>query len=637
MVSFIKADAIKCTQPNKVRMKGFIGKRFEANRLNRLRLQEEYFLLWPFQEHCPIGYGYHQPHPDITLGDWHGEFLGTWVSAASLTAWNTSDEELCKKIDILVRNWLATQKEDGYLGTYDEKDRWKSWDVWVQAHDLIGLLTYYHYTGREDILKAAIRVADRVLKDFGPGKRPLHKTGPHRGMASSAILEPLIWLYWETGDKRYLEFGRWLVDEDWEQPDGPRLISSLLSGLGVAGTPCPKGVEMLIDFAGLLELYRATGEERYLKTVLVAWEDIVRNHLYITGSASTGEYFTPDFVLRNDGVFRIGETCVTMGWIYLNLSLGKLTGEARFFDMVEQSLYNHLLGAQSPDGRGWAYYVGLRDSKRYRWHTDPECCPSRGTRMLALMPLYVFGVDNEGIVVNFYEKSEATLTLNSGVEVKIEQETSYPFDGEVLLKFALKEPSYFTVRLRLPGWCEKYEVRLNDEPIETLVDARGYIVVDRVWCNGDTLRMNMDMPVRVVIDKFGNNLRVAFMRGPLVFAADSSYLPERCLLDDIVVLLDPIEPAKNIRVLKDENMDTVHLVVPVIFVEPNKSRDAWRGERYCVLTRRNGEKKITKHIELVPFFEAGNKDPICYLGGVSRHIEPVINITYQVWLPYIWA
>ncbi|MEO0252435.1 MAG: beta-L-arabinofuranosidase domain-containing protein, partial [candidate division WOR-3 bacterium] len=207
-------------------MRGFIGKRFEANRLNRLRLQEEYFLLWPFQEHCPIGYGYHQPHPEITLGDWHGEFLGTWVSAASLTAWNTSDEELCKKIDILVRNWLATQKEDGYLGTYDEKDRWKSWDVWVQAHDLIGLLTYYHYTGREDILKAAIRVADRVLKDFGPGKRPLHKTGPHRGMASSAILEPLIWLYWETGDKRYLEFGRWLVDEDWEQPDGPRLISS---------------------------------------------------------------------------------------------------------------------------------------------------------------------------------------------------------------------------------------------------------------------------------------------------------------------------------------------------------------------------------------------------------------------------
>jgi DUF1680 family protein len=180
----VKVDVVKCPRPNKVRIKGFVGKRFEASRLNRLRHQEEYHLLWPFQEHCPIGYGYHQPHPEIALGDWQGEYMGTWVSAASLTAWNTGDEELRKKIGALVKDWLATQEEDGYLGTYDEKDRWKSWDVWIQAHDIIGLLTYYHYTGDEEALKASIRVADRVLKDFGPGKKFLHTTGPHRGMAT---------------------------------------------------------------------------------------------------------------------------------------------------------------------------------------------------------------------------------------------------------------------------------------------------------------------------------------------------------------------------------------------------------------------------------------------------------------------
>jgi len=628
----VKPDVMQCPQPDKVRMKGFVGKRFEGSRLNRLRNQEEYHLLWPFKEHCPIGYGYHQPHPEITLGDWQGEFIGTWVSAASLTAWNASDEKLRKKIDEIVKEWLATQEEDGYLGTYDEKDRWKSWDVWIQANDLIGLLTYYRYTGKKEILKAAIRVADRVLKDFGPGKRPLHKTGPHMGMASSAILEPIIWLYWETGDKRYLEFGRWLVDEDWEKPGGPAISSSLLKKRSVASVANAKGAEMLIDLTSMLELYRATGEDRYLKPALIAWEDIVKHHLYITGSASTGEHFTSDFVLRNDGLFRLGETCVTMTWIYFNMSLGRLTGEARFFDMVEQALYNHLLGAQSPDGRGWAYYMGLRDSKRYRWHTDPDCCPSRGTRALALMPLYVFGIDNDGIVVNLYEPSEATLTLRSGLEVKLELEGNYPFDEEIRLKISPREPSRFTLRLRLPGWCRNYELKLNGELQEVSVDERGYLVIDRLWRAGDVLDMKMEMPVRVVVDELGNNLRVAFTRGPLVFAADSSYLPERRLLDDIVVLLDAEDPVKNIRVVKGK--DSVHLIVPVVFVNPKKGDAVWKEkERYYELAACDGEETL-ENIELVPFFEAGNRDPKCYRDGVSRCGEPITNVTYQVWLPY---
>jgi len=627
-------DVIECPQPSNVQMKGFVGKRFEASRLDRLSRQEEYHLLWPFQEHCPIGYGYHQPHREITIGDWQGEFIGSWVSAASLTAWNTGDQKLRGKIDTLVKDWLATQDEDGYLGTYDEEDRWKSWDVWVQAHDIIGLLTYYRHTGKEDVLKAAIRVAERVLKDFGPGKRTLHSTGPHCGMASSAILEPIIWLYWETGDKRFLEFGCWLVDEDWEEPDGPSINSSLLKGRGVAGVGNAKGVEMLTDFAGIVELHRATGEERYLKPLLIAWEDIVQHHLYITGSASTGEYFPADFVLRNDGLFRIGETCVTMAWIYLNMSLGRLTGKARFFDMVEQALYNHLLGAQSPDGRGWAYYMGLRDSKRYRWHTDPECCPSRGVRALALTPLHVFGVDNDGIVINLYEPAEATLILRSGVEVRVEQESDYPFDGKVHLRLGIREPVRFKVRLRLPGWCMNYQLSLGGKRQQALPDDRGYLAVDRVWRSGDVVELEMEMPVRVVVDELGNNLRVAFVRGPIVFAADSSYLPERRLLDDVVVLLDPADPAKNISVMRSEDSDTVHLAVPTVFVDPRKGEEVWKErERYYELADYNGDRKV-QNMELVPFFEAGNRDPDCYKDGVSRHSEPALNVTYEVWLPY---
>ncbi|MBE0699687.1 MAG: glycoside hydrolase family 127 protein, partial [Anaerolineaceae bacterium] len=447
------ADAIRKSAPDAVQLKGLIGSRFEGSRKNRLNHQEENHLLWPFRDHCPVGWHPDIPqHPDLR-GDWHGEFMGTWVDAAVLTAWNAADAPLRQKVDAMVADWLATQSPDGYLGTYDEADRWKSWDVWVQAHDIIGLLSFYHFTGKKEILDAAVRIADRVLQDFGPNKRSLRETGPHMGMASSAFLEPLIWIYWETGEVRFLEFGRWLVESDWEGEGGPQIISAILGGLGVAGTANSKGIEMLTDFAGLLELYRATGEDRYLQTILIAWEDIVSHHLYITGSASTGEYFPKDFGLHNEGIYMIGETCVSMGWLYLNLSLGRLTGDARFFDMAEQTLYNHLMAAQSPDGRLWIYYLGLRDSKRFCWHTDPECCPSRGVRAIAQMPTHTFGLLDDGIAVNFYDSAQARLPLPSGRQVRMAVDTEYPLDGNITLRMALDESEMFTLRLRLPGWC----------------------------------------------------------------------------------------------------------------------------------------------------------------------------------------
>jgi len=259
MIVPVVEDVIRRPSPNSVKMKGLVGKRFELNRLNRLRHQEEDHLLFPFHEHCPVGMNHpDRPRQEIE-GDWQGEYIGTWLDAAILTAWNAEDEELQAKIEAMVNDWLSTQEDDGYLGTYDDKDRWKSWDVWVQAHDLIGLLSYYWFTGKKNILEAAIRVADRVLQDFGPGKRYLYPTGPHGGMASSSFLEPLVWLYRETAEERYIEFARWLVDIDWEQPDGPRIISSLMAGRGVAGTANAKGIEMLICFAGLVELYREQG------------------------------------------------------------------------------------------------------------------------------------------------------------------------------------------------------------------------------------------------------------------------------------------------------------------------------------------------------------------------------------------
>jgi DUF1680 family protein len=619
--------------PDAVHLNGLLGSRFEGSRLNRLRHQEEEHLLWPFQEHCAVGfYPNHQQKPGIR-GDWPGEFMGTWLDAAILTSWNANDAELRLKIDHLVKDWLATQQSDGYLGTYDEADRWKSWDIWIQAHDMIGLFSYYRLTKQPEILQAAVMVADRVLKDFGKGKRGVRETGPHMGMASSAFLEPLVWLYQETGKEDYLEFARWLVDEDWEADKGPKIVSTILKGKGVAECGNSKGIEMLIDFAGLLELYRATGEKRYLQTIEMAWEDIVAHHLYITGSASTGEFFPKDFVLRNEGVYQIGETCVSMGWMYLNLSLARLTGDGKFYDMAEQTLYNHLLGAQSPDGRNWVYYMGLRDSKRFRWHTDPECCPSRGVRAIAQLPTHAYTLTDAGIDVNFYDRSEASLPAKGGKTVQLHMETEYPYDGKVTLSMQMNEPAEFNLRLRLPGWCSEFTLKVNGQPVQQLNAESGYLSIHSMWQPGDQVELALEMPARVVVDTLGNSGRVAITRGPLVFAADQNYLPATLLLENVTVLLDRENPSLNIRVEPGKTGST-HLFVRRLSTRPEAVSELWREkERYKAITG-GAVHTESQEIELVSFMEAGTSDPRQYREGIQPNSEPVTHISYQVWLPY---
>jgi DUF1680 family protein len=630
-----RSDRFHRPAADAVHMRGLLGERFAASRANRLLPHEDDFLAWPFEEHCPVGINHpDRPHPELTKGDWQGEFMGTWIDSAVLTAWNADDPSLRTKVDRLVARWTAAQEPDGYLGTYDEKDRWESWDVWVQAHDILGLLSYAARSGSATALAAARRVADRVLADFGPGKRLLH-TGPHGGMASSAILEPMIWLYWQTGDDLYLDFGRWIVDENWEAEGGPAISRSLLAGRGVAQTGNAKAAEMLICFTGLVELYRATGDEKYLAPVLIGWQDIVEHHLYITGSASTGEYFQTNYALRNDGFLMLGETCVSMTWLYLNLSLGRLTGEAKYFDMVEQTLYNHLLGAQSADGRGWAYYLGLRDSKRYRWHTDPDCCPSRGTRALAQMPTHVVSLTDDGVAMNFYEAMQAELEIPGTGIVRLTQAGGYPFAGAIELQVDPETPSRFVLQLRRPGWCKSSQVWVNDQIVEPEAADSGYLRLDREWRAADRVRIEFAMPARVVADRDGNMGQVAFVRGPLVFAADSADLPPRRLLDDVIVSLDPVTPAKGVGVETSPDGGPVKLAVSLASVKPQLGDGFWSvRERYDDVAG-PGEIKMNGSLRLVPFFLAGNREESSFRHEIASPREAVTDATFQVWLPYL--
>ncbi len=171
------------------------------------------------------------------------------------------------------------------------------WDVWSHKYNLIGLLTYYQYTGNRPALDCCRKMADLLIATF-PGKKSILAAGTHVGMAATSVLEPVVLLYRFTGDARYLEFARYIV-KSWDEPGGPAIAASLRAGKGVNKTANGKAYEMLSNLVGLCELARATGDRSLLQPVRNAWNDIVENRLYITGSASAGEHFQGDHVLPN--------------------------------------------------------------------------------------------------------------------------------------------------------------------------------------------------------------------------------------------------------------------------------------------------------------------------------------------------
>jgi hypothetical protein len=456
---------------------------------------------------------------------WDGEHVGKWLHAATLAWANTGDAVLRQKLDRTVTELLKCQLEDGYLGTYLEKDRWTEWDVWAHKYNLIGLITYMRYTGNTEPLPACRRMADLLCRTFGaePGQRDIIRAGHHVGMAPTSVLEPMVLLYRLTGETRYLEFSRYIL-QAWEQPNGPHIVSTLISAKRVDKVGNGKAYEMLSCLNGALEYYRTVGGGRQiLDACLNAWQDIVEKRLYLTGAASYHELFHDDYDLPNNG--NVGETCVTVTWLQFNSQLLRLTGEARFAEQLERVVLNQLFGAQRPDCAAWGYYVQMEGKKPYSDTLDGHCCLSSGPRGVALIPGFAATTDADGVVMNLYDQSTANLSLHDGTEIALDVETEYPAKGKIVItmRTAAREP--FAVKLRVPEWCRETSLAVNGATVETAA-SRGYRVIRRTWAGGDRIELNVKLEPRLIVGDHANRGNVALLYGPLVLAADESLLAE---------------------------------------------------------------------------------------------------------------
>jgi len=580
------ADVQDFQIPDRVHLgSGLVGERVQGNEAARLAQVDTTRLLE----------GYKQRPGRQT---WDGEHVGKWLHAATLAWVNTGDPALRRKLDETVALLCSYQLPDGYLGTYLPEKRWTSWDVWAHKYNLLGLLTYIRYTGNTAPLETCKRMGDLLCRSFGtgPGQLDIIRSSGHVGMASTSVLEPMVLLYRFTGEQRYLDFCRYILGA-WEQPHGPQIVSRLLAGKGVNEVGNAKAYEMLSCLNGLLEYYRITGDARYLEATRHAWQDIVDKRLYITGTASTAEYFRADYDLPNTG--NVGETCVTVSWLQFNAHLLRLTGEARFADQLERTVLNQLLGAQRPDCRAWGYYIEMAGFKPYSETFDANCCLSSGPRGVALLPTFAVTTDSTGVVFNLYSAGDANLTLHDGTSVDLLVHTHYPAEEAVGIAVQLAQPKEFAIKLRVPDWAHGATIRINKQATALEVGADGYAILRRTWQGGDTIELTLPMEVRAIIGEHTNAGKAAFSRGPLILAL-AGY---------------PLSPGKKMH-----RVDSLALADPKNFKTERHTKSDGSSELLLTVLARDPWNPLHNFnpagFPLVPFAEAGGQGE-----------------AYNVWIP----
>ena len=507
--------------PGAVRLGGFLGQSVDDCIRSGIGAQDVAALVAPFRVR------------DETWS-WRTEFWGKWFTSAAWAWRYNQDPAMRRKLDEAVAGLLATQTPDGYIGTYREEARLSNWDVWGRKYVLLGLLSYHELTGDAAALAAAVRSADYLMKTIGPGKyRSINDTGRWNGLASGSILEPVVRLYRATGEKCYLEFAQWIVGQ-WGEYDGPRLVDQALQGVPVLEMfpkplPAPtsyahygqsKAYEMMSCYEGLEELHRQTGEPTWRTAVERLVANVRENEITIVGSGSSGERWCGGARRQHEPVPHWMETCVTATWIKLLAQVHRLGGDPRLVDDLERGVYNALLGALGADATWWSHYsplAGVRGPAPEQCDMHQNCCVASGPRALVLVPQLAIMQGREGPVVNLFCAGSARAATPSGGGVALNVKTDYPAGDTVAIGVSPDRREGFALRLRVPGWSEATELRVNGESVP--VEPGTYAIVRRTWAPGDTVTLKLDLRARAVAMP-GGQPYTAVVRGPVVLAFD---------------------------------------------------------------------------------------------------------------------
>lgn len=517
-VTIAREDVLQPWASFNIQINGYLGDKINLCIAERIKKADIQMLINPFKQ-----------RNETNL--WQTEFWGKWILSAIASYEYNHDPEMLAIIRNAVSGLLATQTPDGYIGNYSPEAQLQQWDIWGRKYTLLGLLAYYDISNDIKALEASRKLADHLMTQVGDGKADIVKTGNYHGMPSSSILEPMVLLYRHTGEKRYLDFARYIVGQ-WETDGGPKLLSKAKEGVDVADRfPFPKewwswdngqkAYEMMSCYEGLLELYRITGENDYLKSAEMAVKNIIDTEINIAGSGTAFECFYHGVQRQTEPTYHTMETCVTFTWIKLCNNLLRLTGNPMYADQIEKTIYNALMASMKEDGSQIAKYSpleGRRHEGEHQCNMPINCCNANGPLAFTLIPKMAYMSSGNEIFVNLYSSSNASISISPKNKVLIEQTTDYPVTDRIELTLQPEKSEAFTLALRIPSWSSKTSILVNDVPVVG-INSGSYQKISRIWKAGDKVSLMLDMNARLTV----LNSYQAIMRGPVLLARDSRF------------------------------------------------------------------------------------------------------------------
>jgi DUF1680 family protein len=483
------------------------------------------------------------------------------IEGASYSLQIFKDPALEAKVDTLVALIGKAQESDGYIYTNRtimgaKGHEWAGTKRWEKEADLshelynIGHLieagvAHYHATGKRALLDISIKAADRVCADFGPDK--LHTYSGHQ------IIElAMAKLYKVTGDKKYLEMGKFLLDVRGPGGDAyNQAHKSVVDQHEAVG----HAVRAAYMYAGMADIAALTSDARYIKAIDDIWEDAVYKKMYVTGgigSTGNGEAFGAAYELPNMSAYN--ETCASIANVYWNYRLFLLHGDAKYYDVLERTLYNAFLSGVSLTGDRFFYPNPLESHGQHQrspWFSC-ACCPSNVTRFVPSIGGYFYAQKDQSLYVNLYGESTADFAVGK-TPVTLKQKTNYPWEGDIQIEVTPAQAATFDIRLRIPGWAQdtpmagdlysfrdkataQPQVSVNGKAVP-LTTHKGYAVLDRKWKKGDVIRITLPMPVRRVVGNThiaADQDKYAYQRGPLVYCAEWPDYAEKKVLNIVV-------------------------------------------------------------------------------------------------------
>jgi DUF1680 family protein len=509
------------------------------------------------------------------------------IEGASYSLISAPNKALKNYLDSIIAIIKIGQEPDGYLTTWFTIDPenppapWvnktgKRWTGVVSSHELYNsghlfhaAAAHYIATGKRNFLDIALKNADLLVESFGPGKLTLP---PGHQIVETGLVK----LYRITKNENYLKLAKYFLDlrgdstthklyGEYAQDDKPVKQQTEIEG---------HAVRAVYMYAGMTDIGTMYNDTSYLHAVKNIWTNMVNRKMYITGGLGArheGESFGNDYELPNLSAY--AETCASIGDVLWNIRLFELSGESRYFDIIERTMYNGLISGISLDGKKFFYVNPLEADGKFAFNQgaktrqgwfDCSCCPTNLIRFIPSIPGIIYATRNDTLYVNLFASNKARVTINNSV-INIKQQTDYPWDGKIRLSVHSEDAIPFTLKFRIPGWTNNQVMPGNlynfinqiSSPVKIKVNgkdtdyykSKGYACINRTWKSNDQIELILPMVIKyVAANKMVNadsNL-TALEYGPLVYCfeeIDNSSLDKLTMPEDV-----------NLRVVRNDKL-----------------------------------------------------------------------------------